>query len=260
MPAILLQIKWKSSKEYIPLDLSTLPMSATIETYEDWGDGQERTVYRARCEAMHVDEGYNVRLVYSYEDNAALVDAHGVDLGTTTIHLTPDLETARATWAGVTDPVGTKPAQRPCKVIDTLADEAERTIQRYATDVIARPGQALLRRTLLLVDRCCALTGEAMPMVLDAAHITAVANGGGDVYSNAILLRTDLHRLYDGGAFTLDENGLAHAEQSLSTYYKELLKNVQLCERVLARVQSNLRRRNSVAKIDAVEGARASDR
>ena len=50
---------------------------------------------------------------------------------------------------------------------------------------------------LLNTDLSCAVTRESCLVVLEAAHIVPVQNGGQEVLSNGILLRADLHRLFD---------------------------------------------------------------
>jgi hypothetical protein len=252
VPAILLKIQWQHSTEYIPLELSNLPSSSAIETYEVWKENDERIVYRANCEIEPASTGFTVRLGYSYEDNRELSDAHGVDLGESEINITSDLEKASAKWVSDTDPVGSSGKAKRCEIIDAGASDTERTTEWYSAEFIARPGQALLRKTLLMVDGCCALTGEAVPMVLDAAHINRVADKGIDAYSNSILLRTDLHRLYDGRAFALDNEGKVRIDVPLSPYYTDLLQGARLCPRIFTRIERSLQIRN------AADAARAS--
>ena len=45
----------------------------------------------------------------------------------------------------------------------------------------------------------CAVTGERAHPVLEAAHIVPVSEGGRHELGNGILLRSDIHRLFDGG-------------------------------------------------------------
>lgn len=45
----------------------------------------------------------------------------------------------------------------------------------------------------------CAVTGEKALPTLDAAHIRPVADGGTHQISNGLLLRTDIHKLFDRG-------------------------------------------------------------
>ena len=54
--------------------------------------------------------------------------------------------------------------------------------------------------------RACAVTGEHSLPVLEAAHIQPYSNGGAHEVSNGLSLRTDLHRLFDRGYATVDED------------------------------------------------------
>ena len=62
---------------------------------------------------------------------------------------------------------------------------------------IQRGQQGQFRQWLLAMDRRCALTGETCESVLEAAHIVPAHRGGLEVPSNGILLRADIHRLFD---------------------------------------------------------------
>ncbi len=50
----------------------------------------------------------------------------------------------------------------------------------------------------------CAVTGEHALPVLEAAHIRPYAAGGPHAVDNGVLLRSDLHRLFDRGYLTFD--------------------------------------------------------
>jgi hypothetical protein len=67
-----------------------------------------------------------------------------------------------------------------------------------------RPKQQELRNRLLRWDQSCVLTGEKEEAALEAAHIVPVQAGGHENVENAILLRADLHRLFDAGLFWFD--------------------------------------------------------
>ena len=68
---------------------------------------------------------------------------------------------------------------------------------RKVTTTKLQRDQAKFRKILLAEDKRCAASGESCPTVLEAAHIVPVKCGGQEVLSNGILLRADLHRLYD---------------------------------------------------------------
>ncbi|MXW28214.1 MAG: HNH endonuclease, partial [Chloroflexi bacterium] len=54
--------------------------------------------------------------------------------------------------------------------------------------------------------RQCAVTTEHALPVLDAAHIQPYRGRGSDHPQNGIILRSDLHRLYDRGYLTITPN------------------------------------------------------
>jgi putative restriction endonuclease len=56
-------------------------------------------------------------------------------------------------------------------------------------------------------ERRCALTGEKTLPILDAAHIRAYNEGGTHSLDNGVLLRTDIHRLFDRGYVTVSLDG-----------------------------------------------------
>ena len=53
-------------------------------------------------------------------------------------------------------------------------------------------------------ERRCAITGERTLPVLDTAHIMPFSVCQRHELSNGILMRSDLHRLFDGGYLTID--------------------------------------------------------
>jgi len=76
----------------------------------------------------------------------------------------------------------------------------------YGDPATIRPrlGQGGFR--ILVTDiyhRHCAVTGEKALPVLDAAHIRPVSQGGRHQVQNGILMRTDIHRLFDRGYVTV---------------------------------------------------------
>lgn len=78
--------------------------------------------------------------------------------------------------------------------------------ERYGNPLMVRPrlGQGSFR--VLVTDayeRRCALTGERTLPVLEAAHIKPYAKHGPHRVQNGLLLRSDLHILFDQGYFTI---------------------------------------------------------
>jgi len=70
--------------------------------------------------------------------------------------------------------------------------------------VLPRIGQGTFRvATLDAYDRACAVTGEHSLPALEAAHIVPFNQGGEHEVSNGLLLRADVHRLFDRGYLTV---------------------------------------------------------
>jgi putative restriction endonuclease len=83
---------------------------------------------------------------------------------------------------------------------------AEVAAQRYGQPQLVAPrlGQGTFR--VLVTDvyqRRCAVTGERTLPVLEAAHIQPYAAGGRHSVRNGLLLRSDLHTLFDRGYLTV---------------------------------------------------------
>jgi putative restriction endonuclease len=68
-----------------------------------------------------------------------------------------------------------------------------------------RLGQGIFRVSVLdAYGRACAVSGEHSLPVLEAAHIVSFARGGPNEVRNGLVLRSDLHRLFDLGYVTVD--------------------------------------------------------
>lgn len=79
-------------------------------------------------------------------------------------------------------------------------------VPAYGKSVLTkvRLGQGAFR--ILITDaysRKCSITGEKTLPVLEAAHIKPYAESGPHIISNGILLRSDMHKLFDGGYLTI---------------------------------------------------------
>jgi putative restriction endonuclease len=89
-----------------------------------------------------------------------------------------------------------------------IGSDAEPDIaNRFGSPILVRPrlGQGAFR--VLVTDayeRRCAVSGEKTLPILDAAHIQSYSDGGAHEGSNGLLLRTDIHKLFDLGYVTFD--------------------------------------------------------
>jgi putative restriction endonuclease len=77
--------------------------------------------------------------------------------------------------------------------------------KRYGTERLIKPrlGQGSFRYVVENAYRQCAVTREHSLPALDAAHIYPYAIGGPHVVDNGLLLRADIHKLFDRGYVTI---------------------------------------------------------
>ncbi len=91
-----------------------------------------------------------------------------------------------------------------------LREAARDVLARYGEGrlVLPRLGQGTFR--LAVTDaygRACAVTGEHSLPALDAAHIRPFGRGGQHAVTNGLLLRADIHRLFDRGYVAVSPRG-----------------------------------------------------
>ena len=122
----------------------------------------------------------------------------------------------------------------PDAALDALrgANAAELVPREKITAMVkARPQQARFRRDVLAASgRQCAITGEHLADVLEAAHLIPVERNGTDVVGNGICLRADVHRLFDAGHIRLRRDGVLQLSEQLqgSVTYRSLPRQVVL--------------------------------
>ncbi|WP_027257810.1 HNH endonuclease [Leisingera aquimarina] len=107
------------------------------------------------------------------------------------------------------------------EIIDATEDRREFQFRSVAT----RRGQAGFRNGLLTTyDSKCCLSGCDVPAALEAAHIAPYMGDHSNKLSNGLLLRSDLHTLFDLGLLSFDENycALLSPELLASHQYAEL--------------------------------------
>jgi hypothetical protein len=74
-----------------------------------------------------------------------------------------------------------------------------------------RPGQSKFRENVMKAyNGRCAVTGDSIENILEAAHIIPAKNGGSDGRENGLCLRVDIHRLFDSFNIRLRQDGELH--------------------------------------------------
>lgn len=112
----------------------------------------------------------------------------------------------------------------------------------YGDPIAVRPrlGQGAFRLMVTdLYQRRCAVTGEKVLPVLQAAHIRPVSAGGDHRTDNGILLRSDVHALFDRGYVTISPDHRFRVSSRLKTefnngehYYRYRDSEIALPERI----------------------------
>lgn len=236
---VFLEVQWDYDEgpvfERIGLDLPALAVhpEQTIATIEYWS---EPVHYRPRAKYSRLRNGdHRLEMHYKKKDHPEL-DGMECIWGKTCFVISSDLSHATAHWTSVPAGFGIN-EETPCKVFvpapATLRD-AIRTV---------RTAQAHFKQKVLRHGKRCAITGERILAALDAAHVQDVADGGPDIAENGILLRADLHRLFDDGYFTIRANGTVKPHDGLSPEYKQLLATASISKETLARIAPYLKRR-----------------
>jgi putative restriction endonuclease len=91
---------------------------------------------------------------------------------------------------------------------DALPLIGETAPARYGIPTLVKPRLDQGAFRVLVTDayeRRCAVSGERTLPILDAAHIRSYADGGAHEGPNGLLLRTDIHKLFDLGYVSVDE-------------------------------------------------------
>lgn len=108
------------------------------------------------------------------------------------------------------------------RFVPAETDDLDKRAQRFS-QVEVRPQQAVFRSA---VFRACAgrcvVSGCSVPEALEAAHLNGRNwRDGYNTAADGILLRRDLHTLYDRGLLTISEGGLVVLDERIQEYYGE---------------------------------------
>jgi hypothetical protein len=110
-----------------------------------------------------------------------------------------------------TEPVEYGPYQQQIKQIQVETDEPfnprgqDDGRARVLREVVRRQGQQKFRQSLIAAyGGCCAITGCPVTALLEAAHITPYLGPDTNSITNGLLLRADLHTLWDLGLLAVD--------------------------------------------------------
>ncbi|MFN8013117.1 MAG: HNH endonuclease signature motif containing protein [Dermatophilaceae bacterium] len=88
--------------------------------------------------------------------------------------------------------------------------------ERIQVTIAIRRGQPQFRRALLeAYGQACAVTGTAVESILEAAHIVPYRGDHTNAVRNGLLLRADIHTLFDLHLITITGDGTVHVSPAL---------------------------------------------
>jgi putative restriction endonuclease len=161
-----------------------------------------------------------VALVDSWTNGLFLLRSLTPSTAVTSLTIVEVLETARET-----DPTSLEDARR-----------------RIEATIVLRRGQSAFRDRLLeAYGRRCAITGCDAEEALEAAHIVPYKGEHTNLPSNGILLRADLHTLFDLGLLTIDPASFSvvlHQKLHLTAYRSLLATKLRVPEIPIAQPNS----------------------
>lgn len=97
--------------------------------------------------------------------------------------------------------------------VEGMTEDQRKLVEKL---VNLREGQQKFRADLIAAYGCCAVTRTTVPKALEAAHISDYKGKHTQVVANGILLRSDLHRLFDAKLLTVTaENYLVRVSPEL---------------------------------------------
>lgn len=116
--------------------------------------------------------------------------------------------------------------------------------ERVPIEIKTRRGQPEFRQRMLSLFRgkCC-ITGCNIESVLEAAHIISHAKNTNYSDTNGLLLRADVHTLFDLNLMGVDENGIVHIHHSLKNSEYSFYKNKTIKECLNDQMKNNLKAR-----------------
>jgi hypothetical protein len=234
-------IRWPASTETLYLGhLETLREGSPIISLERWTGYPELTRYRASVETFGLTaEACKLSIRYRRNNNSGQAlenEAWGISV----------IEINRRSLAVTAEWIDDEPEEYPNATGDAMI-VTEADIIDLGSEIVEKQKrrQAAFRKKLLDIDQRCVLSGEATKEALEASHLVDVKAKGGFGASNGILLRADLHKLFDRGILKIRPDGTAYFSTgySVSAKHTNESKGWKLPPEVLQRVSKRLTER-----------------
>jgi len=261
---LMMAVKWYSGTERLDmheiakaLEAYTPGATITVQTTELREEEFCEVLYEPTIAPSSISPGA-FTLTYTdggywLDDSDELLSAEG-DLGTATYQQTVDKD-GKTIWTCAWESFDEEPvrAAPTCTLSDAVTSRAYAVHTRAVRDT-------KFRKLILQEKPKCLITGETDTRVLDAAHIHEVRHGGKDIFENGIVLRTDLHKLFDQHILTLNTDGVFIMEPLLDSYRDLFSKPKTIPQKKLKVYRENILARNAAkAKCNDTDDQKESD-
>lgn len=101
----------------------------------------------------------------------------------------------------------------PAPSVGVISEDERKFVDRLQA---VREGQAQFRSRLIAAYGACAVTGTQTEHVLEGAHILPYSGPQSNHIRNGLLLRRDIHRLFDAHLLTISETGRVQVAESIT--------------------------------------------
>jgi hypothetical protein len=246
----LLKVFWWYGVEFVVFDEDDFHPQMT--TTERWRDGTEVT-YNVDAEFTRRGKSRSLELIYQRDKQThpyVVKQRPGeIRYGVSTINWSHGSHSGEAWWKDDDNPKVWN--NKKGKKVDVLGGQTLEISERAKRSVLIaqRPGQAAFRDALSLLDKQCVLTDENCAEALQAAHIVPVTRRGHEQIENGILLRADLHLLFDSGLIWFDVtkgHATVRCSSDLTSSYMKDLNNKKLPSKTFQRVKTALQKRSKL--------------
>lgn len=228
-------VHWDMADEYIEISPDKLtPQTSVTSTLEWWAKTKNVTKYRTHSEIQFLKDRTEISIWYHHPINSH-IKKEDACWSKSLITIEAGSSTGEATWCDIEHKSHNGTVQWEVVKSGLLKKNLRETVSR------TKRNQEMFRAALFSCQSGCAITKENTIEALEAAHIISSKKNGAEVIQNGILLRADLHRLYDAEKFCIDPNGnITNINPSLSIEYKKLLTSAKIEAEVLSRISRAL--------------------
>lgn len=230
-------IYWESAIENIDFDFDSINSIENVKSSTEYSHSNETYHYNITPKIVSKSKSLTiVEIQYKSANNRHLSEKDTL-WGTSTITIDAEKNSGRAVWKDDNDSYH----DGQCDW-DRFGGPLRTKGRKRETTTRLQREQAKFRQKILKFDNACIISRENNEVVLEAAHIIPVSEKGADVPENGIILRSDLHKLYDAGAFAISANGKLYIDPTydLSDAYISLL-DTHISSNTLSRIKRALK-------------------